>query len=99
MFHSVLKIVGCWARICSSFVALFGSFELKFILQLYLLVGNVVCWTDFGASQGGEFLGVNAKVGGRIMMAMKMLEGRKRVSSPSCWSGICLQLSKMDQAS
>lgn len=64
------------------------------VIQFYLLVDNVVRWTDFSVSQGAEFLGVNAKVGGKIMEHMKMLEGRKRVSSPFCWSGICLQVSK-----
>lgn len=37
---------------------------------------------------------MNATVGGKIMEGMKMLEGRKRVSSPFCWSGVCLQASK-----
>ena len=63
------------------------------IWQLYLLVDNVVCWIDFRASRRGEFLDVNAKVGGKIMKGMKMVEGRKRVSS-SVGSGVCLQASK-----
>lgn len=37
---------------------------------------------------------MSAEVGGKIMEGMKMLEGTKRVSSPFCWSGICLQVSK-----
>lgn len=51
------------------------------VWQLYLLVDNVVCWIDFRASRRGEFLDVNAKVGGKIMKGVKMVEGRKRVSS------------------
>lgn len=94
MFHSVFKVVGYWVRICSVLSLSLETLDSEAILQLFLLVGNLVCWTDFRAFQGGEFLGVNAKVGGKIMKGMKMLEGRKSVSSPSCWSGICLQASK-----
>lgn len=64
------------------------------VVQFYLLVDKVVSWTDFRVSQGAEFLGVNAEVGGKIMEGMKMLEGRKRVSSPFCWSEVCFQASK-----
>lgn len=37
---------------------------------------------------------MDTNVGGKIVEGMKMLEGRKRVSSPFCWSGICLQVRK-----
>lgn len=61
-----------------------------------MLVGGV-CWADLRASQGGELCvnakGVNAKLGGKIVKDMKMLEGRKRVYSPCYWSAICLQVS------
>lgn len=51
------------------------------IWQLYLFVDHVICRIDFRASRRGEFLDMNAKVGGKIMKGMKMVEGRKRVSS------------------
>lgn len=47
------------------------------VIQFYLLVDNVIWWTDFRVSQSAEFLDVNAKVGCKIMEGMKMLEGRE----------------------